>query len=255
MEAKRCLGNLFSEKIESHLNTLLKRLMFIKERFAMAYRRYRFFIGKIKSRNKTKYFCIGRNKTGTTSLKTAFEQLGFLVGDQRSAELLYDRYYFENNFEPIIEYSRSAQVFQDVPFSCPETYKYLDRAYPGSKFILTVRDDAEQWYSSITRFHAKKFGRNGRIPTSGDLKSAEYIRRGLAYNTVRLHGTSDDDPYNHDIMTAHYEKYNRDVMEYFKDRPEDLLVLNIAEEGAYQNFVNFLGVDSPYDSFPWENRS
>lgn len=234
---------------------LLKISKFIRSRLAMAYRYYCLVTGKVKSKNKTKYFCIGRNKTGTTSLKKAFEQLGFPVGVQRRAETLYDRHYFEGNFEPIVKYCRSAQVFQDVPFSCPDTYKHLDVAFPGSKFILTIRDDAEQWYLSITRFHAKKFGKYGKIPTVEDLKKASYVRRGFSYNTVLLHGTPDSDPYNKAIMTAHYEKYNRDVMAYFKGRPDDLLVLNLSEEDAYQKFVDFLGVESPYDSFPWENKA
>lgn len=206
-------------------------------------------------RNKTKYFCIGRNKTGTTSLEKAFKDLGYIVGNQREAHKLYDRYYFEKNFEPIINYCKSAQVFQDVPFSCPETFKHLDKAYPDSKFILTIRNDAEQWYSSITRFHAKRFGKNGRIPTTEDLKEAFYIRKGMRYNTVRLHGTPDDDPYNREIMLAHYNQHNAEIIEYFKDRPDDLLILNLAEEGAYQKFIAFLGVESAYTDFPWENKT
>jgi hypothetical protein len=75
------------------------------------------------------------------------------------------------------------------------------------------------------------------------------------YNVIRVHGTTDEDPYNKDAMTAHYEQYNLDVMAYFKDRPIDLLVINVAEQGAYQKFVEFLGVDSTYDDFPWENKT
>lgn len=208
-----------------------------------------------KASGKVKYFCIGRNKTGTTSLKRAFEDLGFPVGNQRKAEILTGECYFAGNFQPIVDYCKTAQVFQDVPFSYPETYKHLDKAYPGSKFILTIRDDAEQWYRSITRFHAKMFGKDGRIPTVEDLKSATYVQPGFMYNVVRVHGTPDDDPYNKEIMVAHYERYNQEIIEYFKDRPEDLLVINVAEKGAYQKFVDFLGVDSPYDDFPWENRT
>lgn len=213
------------------------------------------FENKNKSNGKVKIFCIGRNKTGTTSLKVAFERLGYPVGNQRKAEILTGRHYFEGNFQPIVNYCTSAQVFQDVPFSYPETYKHLDNAYPGSKFILTIRDDAEQWYQSITRFHAKIYGKNGRIPTVEDLRSAEYVWKGYAYNIIRVYGTADEDPYNKETMIAQYEQYNREVMEYFKDRPDDLLVINVAEPGAYQKFVEFLGVDSPYDDFPWENKT
>jgi hypothetical protein len=203
---------------------------------------------------KTKYFCIGRNKSGTTSLNKAFEDLGFIVGDQRAAELLTDRYYFSGDFDPIIEYCRTAQVFQDVPFSYPDTFKHLDTAYPGSKFILTVRDDADQWYQSISRFHAKHFG-NGQIPTADDLRNATYARKGFAYNVVRVHSTPDDDPYNKEIMIKHYNRYNQSVIDYFKDRTCDLLVINLAEKAAYQRFVNFIGVQSPFTDFPWENKT
>lgn len=204
---------------------------------------------------KTKYFCIGRNKTGTTSLKRAFENLGYVVGDQRKAEVLTGKHYFKGDFQPIVNYCKTAQVFQDVPFSYPETYKHLDQAYPGSKFILTVRDNPEQWYRSITRFHAKMFGKGGRVPTVSDLKQAAHVWPGFMYNVVRVHGTPDNDPYKKDIMVAHYERYNREVIEYFKDRPSDLLVINVGEENSYQKFVTFLGEYSSYEDFPWENRT
>jgi len=210
---------------------------------------------KYKSKNKKKYFCIGQNKTGTTSLECAFEDLGYPVGDQRKAEILTGKHYFQSHFQPIIDYCISAQVFQDVPFSYPETYKVLDKAYPGSKFILTVRDDAEQWYRSITRFHAKLFGKDGQVPTVEDLKSATYVWPGFMYNMIRVHGTPENDPYNKEIMVAHYKRYNREVMDYFKDRLDDLLVINVGENGTYQKFIEFLGVESSYNDFPWKNRT
>lgn len=207
------------------------------------------------AKGKTKYFCIGRNKTGTTSLEKAFRDLGYPVGHQSTAELLADRFYFDNNFVPIIRYCESAQVFQDAPFSLPETFKHIDRAYPGSKFILTIRNDAEQWHHSITQFHARLFGKDARVPTTEDLKRAKYVSDSFVYKNIKLHGTPDDDPYNKEIMIAHYHRYNQSVIDYFKDRPNDLLVINLAEQGSYQNFVRFLGIDSPYDDFPWENRT
>ena len=208
-----------------------------------------------KAAGKVKVFCIGRNKTGTTSLKCAFEDLGYPVGDQRKAEILTGKHYFDGNFQPIIDYCKTAQVFQDVPFSYPETYKYLDKAYPGSKFILTLRDDPEQWFRSITSFHAKMFGKDGRVPTVEDLKNAPYVWPGFMYNMVRVHGTPENDPYNKKIMVAHYERYNREVMDYFKDRLDDLLVINVGENGAYQKFIEFLGAESSYNDFPWKNRT
>jgi len=208
-----------------------------------------------KSYNKQKIFCVGRNKTGTTSLEAALGELGFVVGHQPTAEHLAHRHYFAGNFRALMTYCRCGQVFQDVPFSWPETYKHLDWAFPESKFILTVRDDSEQWYRSITRFHAKKFGSAGAVPTSDELKAAGYRRKGFMYNTVKVHGTSDSDPYNKAQLKAHYEQHNTQVIQYFRNRPDQLLVLNIASDDGYQRLIDFLGERSSQTTFPWKNQT
>jgi len=215
------------------------------------YRRYR---NAWLVRDKAKFFCIGRNKTGTTSLEREFRALGFIVGRQRTAEILCDECYARREFGPIIEYCQSAEVFQDVPFSLPDTFRHMDKAFPGSKFILTVRDDPEQWYQSLIRFQSRMFGRNGTLPTADDLRNATYVRRGWAYNRVRTYGTSDDDIYNRERLIAHYVRHNNDVMKYFADRRGDLLVINLAQPDAYARFLEFVGAHSERSGFPWENR-
>jgi hypothetical protein len=174
--------------------------------------------------------------------KAAFEAIDYPVGNQRKAETLTGKHYFEGDFQPIVSYCKSAQVFQDTPFSYSETYKHLDQAYPGSKFILSVRDNPEQWCRSVTRFHAKFFGKNGCIPTAEDLKAAQYVWPGFMYNVIPVHGTTDEDRYNKDAKTAHYEQHNRDVMAYFKDRPNDLLAINVAEQGLIKSSSSSLGL-------------
>lgn len=210
-------------------------------------------LNRIRVQNKTKIFCIGRNKTGTTSFKRAMEDLGFVVGNQREAEKLFYQYR-DGNFEPIIDYCKTAQVFQDFPFSARDTYKHIDRAFPGSKFILTVRDTPEQWYNSLVSFHAKLWG-NGNVPTKEDLQNATYIWKGRPWETNRLMKTPEDDPYNKEILINSYCRYNEEVVSYFKSRPEDLLVINIASKGSYRKMIKFLGIESPFDDFPWENKT
>ncbi len=201
-----------------------------------------------------KVFCIGRNKTGTTSIETTFKKLGFIVGDQRRAGLLLNNY-IANDFAPIIEYCKRAQVFQDAPFSYPETYIHLDKAYPGSKFILTIRNDAEQWFNSVTRFHSKLFG-NGNIPSAEQLKNAMYVYKGWIWQSIQvLYKTPENDPYNKQMLMDHYNKHNEDVMEYFKDRHYDLIVINLAEKGSYSKLMSFLNIESSDIDFPWENKT
>jgi hypothetical protein len=203
----------------------------------------------------TKYFCVGRNKTGTTSLAMEFEALGFVVAPQAPAERLADAHYFAGRFRPIVRFCRIAEVFQDVPFSWPGTFRHLDAAWPGSKFILTVRDDEDQWYRSVARFHSKLFGRDGRLPTAEDLRAAPYVRPGFMTSMMRVHGTSEDAPYDEGRMKASYQRHNAEVVEHFRDRSDDLLVLNLGRSGDYRRFLDFVGATSDRDAFPWVNKT
>lgn len=211
-------------------------------------------INRFKVQGKTKVFGIGRNKTGTTSLKKAFFDHGFIVGNQAEAEKLVSNY-AKNKFDPIISYCKSAQAFQDVPFSYPETYKYLDKAFSNAKFILTIRDSEEQWYDSLLRFHSKKFG-EGKTPTATDLKNAKYVYPGWMWQCNRiLYDSPESNPYKKDILIKHYHHHNRSVKEYFNNRPNKLLIINIAEQDAYSKFCDFLELEPLYDRFPWENKT
>ena len=128
--------------------------------------RKRLYTGKqfVKVANKPKIFCIGANKTGTTSLKQAMKDLDFVVGSQARAEELLPEW-AERKFQKIIKYCYTAQFFQDIPFSLPYTYVALDQSFSRSKFILTVRDNSNQWYNSITKAHANLWGKDGEVPT------------------------------------------------------------------------------------------
>jgi hypothetical protein len=212
-------------------------------------------IGRVKSAGQPKVFGIGNNKTGTTSLKAAMDELGFVVGHQRIAEQLI-KDWAKRDFSSIISYCKTAQFFQDVPFSKPYTYVVLDHEFPGSKFILTVRDSPEQWYNSLTKFHAKLWGKNGRIPTKEDLQNATYRYKGRPWETRNwVYDVPSEDPYNKEILIKHYQDYNNSVKEYFRHRPDDLLVLNVAGKGAYQKLCDFLVVESDREEFPWKNKT
>jgi hypothetical protein len=214
----------------------------------------RLAISALRSLGKRKVFCIGRNKTGTTSMAKAFNELGLVVGVQWLAErLVHD--WVRRDFRRLFLYCYTAQAFQDVPFSLPFTFQALDQRFPGSKFILTMRDSPEQWYDSLTRFHAALFG-HGRIPTADDLKAADYVYQGFMYEANRLvYNTPADDPYNRDLLIASYNAHNNAVVEYFRHRPGRLLVLNVAEPGAYDKLCGFLGKPRTGKEFPWENRT
>lgn len=214
----------------------------------------RLILSTTKSIGKQKVFCIGRNKTGTTSMARAFIQLGYPVGEQALAErLLVD--WSRRDFRLLFRYCRSARAFQDTPFSLPFTYQALDQKFPGSKFILTIRDSPEQWYHSLISYYSLVFA-GGRQPVLADLQSATYVRPGWLYEANRLiNSTAPDDPFNQEMLIAGYNAHNAAVEEYFRHRPADLLVLNVAAQGAYQSLCRFLGEPCLDQEFPWENRT
>lgn len=210
---------------------------------------------QIQNARKPKIFGVGNNKTGTTSLKVAMKNLGFKVGEQRPAERML-HYWAKRDFKPIVEYCKTAEFFQDVPFSKPFTFIALDQAFPGSKFILTVRDSPEQWYNSVTKFQTKLWGKNGKIPTKEDLMAASYVYKGWAWD-MKLYAniTPDEDIYQKDLLIKSYLEYNQNVIKYFEHRPDDLLVINVSDKGAYKTLCSFLGVKPDREDFPWENKT
>jgi hypothetical protein len=54
---------------------------------------------------------------------------------------------------------------------------------------------------------------------------------------------------------AQYNAHNADVMEYFRHRPQDLLVLNVATPSAYDHLCEFLEKPHLGKEFPWENKT
>jgi hypothetical protein len=207
-----------------------------------------------EEKGRPKVFCIGMNKTGTTSLAQALSELGYSVGHQLDAEKLMDDWVLRD-FRRLIQYCQTADAFQDVPFSLDFTYQILDFAFPQSKFILTVRNNADEWYKSLTRFHANLLGIN-RIPTVKDLKEFVYIEKGYLWkHQVSIFGVDEETLYDEKIYKRYYERRNADIKEYFRYRPQDLLVLNLSDRFAMHSLCDFLGIEYRNQTMPHLNKS
>lgn len=218
-------------------------------------KRAKFEIDKLLNNQKQKVFGIGRNKTGTTSLTKAMKELGYKVGIQRNSELMVDDWLIKD-FRKLIKYCKTADFFQDIPFSFNYTFIILDQAFSGSKFILTVRDSAEDWYNSTINFHSKIFGNGNVPPTIEDIKNADYIHKGYFYKLfMKVGNVSENDPYNKELLIENYNRHTYMVTEYFKYRPDDLLVLNVGKKGAYTKLCDFLDIKTDKTEFPWENKT
>lgn len=187
-------------------------------------------------------------------MAAVFAALGMKVGKQSTAELfIHD--WAKQDYRKIIRYCRWADAFQDLPFSYPGTYEVMDKAFPGSKFILTVRKNADEWYESLVRFHTR-IVRKGRIPTADDLRQFKYRYPGFLWDVARWrYGVDESTLYDRDLYTRCYEEHNRKIREYFKDRPDDFLELNIADTDAMARLMNHLGYPYTGQTMPHKNSS
>lgn len=201
-----------------------------------------------------KVFCIGRNKTGTTSLAAALKILGFRVAPENEAiDLLIP--WSVRDFRPIVRFCHQYDAFQDAPFSCPFTYQAVDMEFPNSKFILSIRTTADEWYESLIRYHSKLFN-STEPPNSQQLKDRVRGYRGRMWDGQRLvFGITEETLYDAEIYKSHYLRHNVEVVDYFRHRPDSLLLLNLKECTGWEELCRFLGRPVPDTPFPHLNSS
>lgn len=204
-------------------------------------------------RRNDKVFCIGRNKTGTTTMERVLTDFGFSMGSQAKGELLVSAY-AKGNFNPIVKLCKTADAFQDAPFSWPYTWLVLHEHFPKAKFILTLRDE-EAWYHSLTSFHSKLFADGERTPNKKDLQNASYRYKGFIWEASRaVWRTPENDVYNKELMLDNYRRHNEDVLHYFKDKP-NFIAVDVSKKEDYFRLCTFLNKKPLSDNFPHLNKT
>lgn len=178
-----------------------------------------------------KIFCVGFQKTGTTSLTRALRDLGFSIGAAMrriKMEVPADAADPTDQIHAIVrEIVDAKDAIQDSP--SPFLYEAFDRWYPGSKFILTVRD-SESWLKSYSSYF-------------GDENNT--LRRWM-YKVDSFRG-------NEAHYQRVYETQNEEIRAYFASRPDDLLVMDLTKGDGWLELVNFLGRDF-LPPFPHANK-
>lgn len=181
-----------------------------------------------------KIFGIGLHKTGTSSLARALNILDIKCSHWEHYEELYKG--IQNN-DYSFEFLKKYQAVVDLPVPC--IFANLDRAYPNSKFILTIRD-TENWFKSVkNHFIVTKemFDRSDKLKL---LKEEE-----LFYKIKHV---------DKNIFIERYENHNKEVIDYFKNRKNDLLVIDIIQGDGWDKICRFLDKRVPNDVFPIINK-
>jgi hypothetical protein len=181
---------------------------------------------------RTRVFCIGWSKTGTTSITEALRILGLF--SWRSAPWILGHKNFQDDvsssridFEGIADYT----AVSDLPVCA--LYKELDAAFPRSLFIFTTRD-VDAWLSSAVVHYESNMASYG----------ARWAVERWAYGTDRI---------DKDVLRARYMQHQEEVLKYFLGR-KDFLVIDITRGDPWPQLCEFLDLPVPEVPFPHLNR-
>jgi Sulfotransferase domain len=175
---------------------------------------------------KTKVFGIGFHKTGTTSLAKALTILGYRVTGPNGVD---DPEIAQNVYAMAFGLAEKFDAFQDNPW--PILYRELDKEFPNSKFVLTIRPTTA-WIKSIENHFAEE-----------DTPMRKWI-----YGVGHPRG-------NETIYIDRYERHNREVVGYFAGRDKDLLIMDVTRGEGWEKLCQFLREPIPSVSFPCANTA
>lgn len=180
---------------------------------------------------RRKVFGIGWAKTGTTTLGRCLQILGY---DHQSQNLSLVPRLMRGEWTRVMEIAAARESFEDWPWLV--IYRELDRAFPGSRFILTCRDPHD-WLESYRAMLAREGA------ASEDMNRIRSWLYGLPFPEV-----------TETALLARFNRHQEDVLSYFADRPADLLVVDWARGDGWPALCQFLESPTPAVPFPHLNR-
>lgn len=115
----------------------------------------------------------------------------------------------------------------DYEFGNNHEIRILDKYYPNSRFILITRD-LESWV--ISKMLHAGWHEGAVLQEPKEVTQKEWTFKSL--DVIRK-------------WIINRSKYHKKVKEYFKNRPNDLLIINLIEDReAVNNIVKFLGIEN-----------
>lgn len=170
-----------------------------------------------KSDSGPKVFCIGYNKTGTTTMGKAFGLLGYR--NSSFNRRVWRKLYLQGNIEAVVRYTSRFESFDDLPWLREDMIPLLDQRFPGSRFVYLFREESS-WKRSYKQWSYQVTGKY--LDVEGGW--------------------------------AAYEKHRDFVLSYFEGR-SDFIQLDIRNPNGFRRLGEFLGRDAPSDAFPVFNKS
>ena len=161
--------------------------------------------------NKKKLFCIGLGRTATSSLSVALLKLGYEVWH---CPIL-------NDSDNIRNYVNKFDALTELPFCCDYNFKDFYNMYPDAQFILTTRNE-DKWLNSTIKYKRMM-----------DIIIDKFPGYGMFTKNFK----------KFDFSIDSFRKYNKDVIDFFEDKQDQLLVMNIPDGDGYEKLCKFLNVE------------
>ena len=178
---------------------------------------------------RRKVFGIGLSKTGTTSLNAALRILGY--------NTRHFPFTFLTHKNDILKLDMNKVAKTDGITDTPAArfFKEIDKQFPGSKFVLTLRDK-KSWLNSCQRhiWLGKYYKKPWRI---------NHLQKDL-YGTI---------VYDEKKFSDAYDRHLKEVNDYFKNRKQDILILNVCKGEGWKELCSFLQKPMPRMNFPRSN--
>jgi hypothetical protein len=176
----------------------------------------------------TKVFGIGLSRTGTLSLAKALDRLGIPTVHFPEGEETFRQLRSGDFRLAVMDHYRGACDTPVVPY-----FPQLDKAFPGSRFILTLRSDRHAWLDSLDKLWC----------SLANMQKDEYLR----FVNTAVYGMWG---FSRERFDWVYTNHVATVRRYFVDRPQDLLELDICAGEGWATLAPFLGRPMPTDPFP-----
>jgi hypothetical protein len=158
-----------------------------------------------------KIFGIGLTRTGTTSLTEALRILG------------YSAVHCPMSYEEIDQHDASTDT------AIAARFEFLDLLYPQSKFILTYRS-IDSWIESAASLTRSDNDPIWKLETRSKLWGSFVFDR--------------------EKFIDGYHKHHSKVLCYFKNRPNDFLIMELEATEKFKKLCTFLNKPIPNADYP-----
>lgn len=201
-----------------------------------------------EERKFNKIFCIGLSKTGTGSLNLAFKMMGLRSAHKRHNKgVRPDCENTSGGHPPILtpETVYHYDAVSDLPIA--GKFETLDRMYPDSLFIYTVRE-LESWLRSLY-LELYVLGKNPfHNPfLSGD---EEQYQMNMSCYGPPCNGTY----FQREWWIMQYVEHGRRIHHYFRNQKHKLLTMDITKGDDWNKLCPFIGIPRPDKKFPHHKR-